>query len=339
MAAALMRTRDAIVGTETIASTTGHDGTMAVDKRLRRMDPEFRRAVLVSELLEDIAFEIESYRDQKRLTAQAVSLMRRKAGGGAVDHTLLVRIARPEVDDFGRAAPLVATYAELRADRLAEILVQREYLIPFFASILPVTPDRAPAVIEMLETGLAFVTPVVMRIKLALGCPRPSQFSELVQPMILEPGHPTLPSGHATQMFTLATMLTLLNKAPVKNVGSQLYRLACRVAINRTVAGLHFPADSAAGAVLGIQLGRYLMARGQVSAREVGSADFEGTRFRDKNKATDRPRDFHHGILDLMLRGEDPSTRFAGDETAVRAAPLWQSLCERASGEWQTRWD
>jgi hypothetical protein len=96
MTAALMRIPDPIVGTETIASTPGQNGTLEADKRLQRMDPEFRRAVLVSELLEDIAFEIENHQDQERPTAQAVSLMLRKAGTGAVDHTLPARIARPE---------------------------------------------------------------------------------------------------------------------------------------------------------------------------------------------------------------------------------------------------
>jgi hypothetical protein len=38
-------------------------------------------------------------------------------------------------------------------------------------------------------------------------------------------------------------------------------RLASRVAINRTVAGVHFPVDSAAGAVLGLTLGHYFLSR------------------------------------------------------------------------------
>src|SRR3546814_18772370 len=51
--------------------------------------------------------------------------------------------------------------------------------------------------------------------------------------------------------------------------GEQLMRLAARIAINRTVAGLHFPVDSAAGALLGLTLGRYLAAR---CAGEIGRA-------------------------------------------------------------------
>jgi hypothetical protein len=41
----------------------------------------------------------------------------------------------------------------------------------------------------------------------------------------------------------------------------QLMELASRVAINRTVAGVHFPVDSACGAVLGLTLGQYFVNR------------------------------------------------------------------------------
>lgn len=337
MAAAMMRTRDAIVGTETVAPAAGHEGTLGPGARLRRMDPENRRLVLLAELMEDIGFAAEPHDGPVPATDRAITVLRRKAGKGATDptYTPLATVIRPGVADLGKAAPLVAAYAELRSDRMAEILVQKESLIPFAASILPITPARAPATIEMLETGLAIVAPVVMRVKIALGCPRPSQFSDRIQPMIAEPGHPTLPSGHSMQLFTLATMLTVLAdpQAGVES-DSQLYRLACRIAINRTVAGVHFPVDSASGAVLGIQLGRYLMARGMDEAGSVGSARFDGTAFRDGG----RPRDFHYGILDEMVRGIDPATRFDDNATPVRPAPIWATLCGRAREEWATRW-
>ena len=41
----------------------------------------------------------------------------------------------------------------------------------------------------------------------------------------------------------------------------QLMRQASRIAINRTVAGVHFPVDSAAGALLGLTLGEYFIHR------------------------------------------------------------------------------
>ncbi|WEF24477.1 phosphatase PAP2 family protein [Paracoccus sp. S3-43] len=331
LAAALMRSRDAISGTEIVTPDPFQAGELDLAARLPRLAREYRNAVMISELLEDLVFVSEDDAPPGK-TARAVALSRRKTGD-PVDHVPLARIVRPGLADFSQAAPLVAAYAELRADRLTEILAQQRHLIPFLSSILPLDPVRNPALAEMLEVGLDLVTPVVMRVKLALGCPRPNQFSDRIQPLIPEPAHPTLPSGHATQIFTLATMLSLLADpdAQVKP-DHQIYRLACRIAVNRTVAGVHFPADSASGAVLGIQLGRYVMARGLGGT--VGSAEFDGGLF--SNQA--EPRDFHAEILDQMMNGDDPSTRFGDDRTAARAAPLWRALCQRARQEWQNRW-
>jgi hypothetical protein len=48
------------------------------------------------------------------------------------------------------------------------------------------------------------------------------------------------------------------------------FRLAARVAINRTVAGMHYPVDSGAGAVLGLALAEHLWAvAGQGRAARV----------------------------------------------------------------------
>lgn len=336
MAAALMRTRDAIVGIEQIDALQGEDSAHPAPERLRRMSREYREAILISEILEDLSFSSTADPANENV-ARSIRLSRREAGGAA-GYRPLVTLIRPDVDHFSVAAPLVAAYAELRADRTAEILVQTQGLLPFFASIMLIDQTRTPAVMEMLETALAITTPVVMRVKLALGCPRPTLSSDRVQPMIAVPAHPTLPSGHATQAFTLATVLSLLQNPLAEVVAdSQLYRLACRIAINRTVAGVHFPADSACGAVLGIQLGRHLMARamqGGPTPVTFRSATWDGTFFHDPG----RPRDFHYAILGKMMTEKDDSTSFADDAAAVQPAPLWASLVARASAEWTDRW-
>ena len=108
--------------------------------------------------------------------------------------------------------------------------------------------------------------------------------------MIQTPAHGTLPSGHATEAFTMARVLwTLMSRAsnlPYGDAawGEQLMRLAARVAINRTVAGVHFPIDSVAGAILGLTLARYLEARcsnGQTPGEEprLQGRSFDGTAF------------------------------------------------------------
>jgi hypothetical protein len=61
--------------------------------------------------------------------------------------------------------------------------------------------------------------------------------------------------------------------------GVQLMRQAARIAINRTVAGVHFPADSAAGAVLGLTLGQYLVNRANGTATNYRAAEFDGAAY------------------------------------------------------------
>jgi hypothetical protein len=56
-------------------------------------------------------------------------------------------------------------------------------------------------------------------------------------------------------------------------------RQAARIAINRTVAGVHFPADSAAGAVLGLTLGQYLVNRANGTAANYRAAEFDGAAY------------------------------------------------------------
>lgn len=70
--------------------------------------------------------------------------------------------------------------------------------------------------------------------------------------MIQIPDHSTYPSGHAMEAFAIATVLHCLStgNGPRHGVKEQAlpFRLAHRIAVNRTVAGVHFPVDSLAGA-------------------------------------------------------------------------------------------
>lgn len=101
--------------------------------------------------------------------------------------------------------------------------------------------------------------------------PRPIDFTMKVQPMIQTPEHSSYPSGHATEAFALATVMHRLATgesaaaALKKSPGPMLFRIAHRIAANRTVAGVHFPVDSASGAWVGCHIGElvYAFASGQ----------------------------------------------------------------------------
>lgn len=179
----------------------------------------------------------------------------------------LVRLSRPTEVIFLKQLDFVAQYADLRRDRMTEILAQMEGPTAFLSSIAFLRPDRTRWTLELLGTVFRLAQFVEMRFKHALACRRPIEYSPQVQPMILTPGHGSLPSGHSTEAFAIALTLIRLLQASPNNVykreifAVQLMRQAARIAINRQIAGVHFPVDSAAGAMLGLTLGEYLFQR------------------------------------------------------------------------------
>jgi membrane-associated phospholipid phosphatase len=177
---------------------------------------------------------------------------------------------------------IVANWADLRADRAEEISVQLTPPIAFWSTILNLHPERRKWTLELVFAALRLANHVEMRFKHALACRRAVEMSPQIQPMILTPGHGSLPSGHATEAFIVAFVLwkLILVNEPAKSTEwlEQLMRQAARVAINRTVAGVHFPVDSAAGQLLGLTLGAYFWRRATQPVAFNGW-QFDGTKF------------------------------------------------------------
>jgi hypothetical protein len=193
----------------------------------------------------------------------------------------LVLLEPPSVDDLGRGLPHVQAAMDLRADRLPEIVAQSEDILPFFGVIIDLHPERTPWTGLLLEAAHRAIVAIEMRVKLHACLPRPIAFAPHVSPILETPAHSTWPSGHATESFAIATLLTTLrlqgagatdpavellaglstsSATAMDPTSERLFRMAHRIADNRTVAGLHFPVDSAHGALLGTALGLALTA-------------------------------------------------------------------------------
>jgi membrane-associated phospholipid phosphatase len=197
----------------------------------------------------------------------------------------LVTIHRPDLGVLKRQTELVLAYADLRSERINEVLAQVVPQVANWAATLGLHPESHKYTFELLGVGLSFATQSVMRFKHALGVPRPGEVSTLVHPLILTPAHRAFPSGHATEAYFAAEMLSRLFSVAGREVGPkqnagwqsnpnldltngtnasmirpQLHRIAYRVAENRVVAGVHYPMDSLAGQLLGITLARHLVA-------------------------------------------------------------------------------
>jgi membrane-associated phospholipid phosphatase len=154
--------------------------------------------------------------------------------------------------------------------------------------ILGLHPARNRHTLELIAITQVIAAHLAMIVKHYLACRRPDQIEARVQPMIPTPGHSSLPSAHATEAYAVATVLCALldntssSLPDTENRKRLVFKQAERIAVNRTVAGVHFPIDSWAGAALGIAIARLLLNRCGVRRiplfgyhyTAVGDADF-----------------------------------------------------------------
>ncbi|MBO9467992.1 phosphatase PAP2 family protein [Tropicibacter sp. R15_0] len=196
----------------------------------------------------------------------------------------LVEMTCPRQELFEKQLGFLTGYADIRQDRGAEILSQIGAPVPFYQTISFIDPARTPYTLELLATALRFTNYCEQQMKYALAVKRPIELSPQVQPMIQTPTHGSLPSGHATEAFMMARLiwkLMLHSGAPQYEAGGHwgemLMRLAARIATNRTVAGVHYPVDSSAGAVLGLTLAEFVY--GQCTAGSWSSSKFNGLNY------------------------------------------------------------
>jgi hypothetical protein len=294
--------RDGIVGTwQGQTLTPAYQRKIDFYKNLKDWEPWVRAAIIDFELLSNLSFSTHAetftfIRNGQTVTKNSPSSVTvwslNTAPTSAADPTpkanpgRIATFIRPDAPVFKDQLDFLDQYADLREDRAAEILTQLGPQYAFWSSIVYLHPERTRKTIELLDAALRLSNFVEMRVKHALACFRPNELSPQVQPIILTPGHGTFPSGHSTENHMIARILwEFLGKS--SDVGEQLMRAASRIAVNRTVAGVHFPVDTAAGQVLGLALGRYFI------QRATGGSQFNAWRFDGERYPGKRDFDFH----------------------------------------------
>jgi membrane-associated phospholipid phosphatase len=252
-------------------------------------------------------------------------------GKVAFNGETLVTLEAPDSAHLAtKQLPFLRTYADLRGDRLNEIIMQTGDIQSFFGLVGYMAPDATKWTLALNQAMLRLCTVVEMPLKHGFDVARPIAMSRKVQPMIQTPGHGAWPSGHATEAFACATLLSrlFLNSAvnPVEQIstGSELFRHAERIAMNRTVAGVHFPTDSMAGAVLGVTVAEALInileGATQTRARVFHGASYEG--------------DF---TLARMTEALGNSTEIETSNVSLppNAVPAWlRTMWSEAKNEW-----
>ena len=172
--------------------------------------------------------------------------------------------ARPSAATLAVQVGHVRNYIDQRGDRGAEVMAQLGDFSAFFGIILGLSGARNAKTYELLAHVLMLSGAATMLPKHMLAIRRPDEIDTRVMPLVATPCHGAYPSGHATQAFAMATVLAALIRSVPGHFPDMdkridlLYRQAHRIAVNRTVAGVHYPMDSKAGALLGLQLGRVM---------------------------------------------------------------------------------
>jgi hypothetical protein len=315
-------------------------------QRVWRAEPWVRQTLAVQELMEGLEFfPALDERDIARevgLGFRQVSLPPASESESRVVGVLqdpattkaFVRLQRPSAQLLSQELAQVLAHAELRAERSAEILSQIDGQWAHWASILPLRADRTPHTLALLAVALQWAIAVELRFKHWLGCPRPMVLSPQVQPCITTPGHGSHPMGHAVQAFLVVSLLQSICGVREHGAwGVQLNRTAFRIAVNRVVAGLHFPVDLVAGLVLGKALARY--------AQSMTHLD---TVLRPWRPVVFDPRRYQAlGPLGGLHDSQQVSRFFEVADTGVDfalarpscAAPVWAELWRAAAREWQ----
>lgn len=93
--------------------------------------------------------------------------------------------------------------------------------------------------------------------KYAYQYKRPNMIDTSIITIMPTPNHPSYPAGHATISWAAATVLSEY----LPNNQQEWERLAVEASDSRTIGGIHFPADNAAGTTLGTHIGDQVLNR------------------------------------------------------------------------------
>jgi subtilisin family serine protease len=130
--------------------------------------------------------------------------------------------------------------------RREEIKWEMDHLSRGYQAALLTGPDAYPKTWQLINTMADLALVPVMHFKKKFARPRPNQIEPRIEPLIDVPGHPAYPSGHSTQNFLIAHVLSEVIGDDAELIG-RIFAIARRVAENREWAGVHYSSDTQAG--------------------------------------------------------------------------------------------
>jgi hypothetical protein len=248
----------------------------------------------------------------------------------------LTKLRRPSQEHFKEQLDWLRAYADLRDDRLAEIQLQLNDMMSFFGAQNYLDDGRRKYTLMLLNIVRNVSINLETPFKYYCRAARPIDYAPQVQPMIQTPNHSSFPSGHAVESFAVAAVLYRLKTGKSseygisgshdaagvdRDVSDIAFRFAHRMATNRTVAGVHFPVDSVAGAYVGCMIAEaiYALASGTPVRRRSMDLDCADP------KADFLLKDFN------VLEGWNPEIQTA---QRVKSIPGLRKIWKRAADEW-----
>ena len=226
----------------------------------------------------------------------------------------------------------------------------------FLASVANLHPNRHAAwTLELLATSLRLTNFTEMRLKQALSCRRPIEYSPQVQPMILTPGHGTLPMGHAAETFMAAFVLWNLLRQPMpgcRRTTSPYGDPSWGAIAEPGGAGGHqsdrgrdaFPGRRRGRGRPGLTLGQYFVNCCQAAPQQYAAWTFDGPAFPDPTMGAPPPNDGDFYWTELFnftaarrctaQPNADGVREIQGPNSNVNPSSLLHWLWKQALGEW-----
>ena len=219
----------------------------------------------------------------------------------------------------------------------ARSLAQMSPQYAFWGSVVPLYPARHQRTLELI--GMVLRLAKYARDELQACAVRPPPARILAAGAADDPDADPWLAAERTQTEAHAVARVLqnwshsgANAAAEQLLRELLMRQAARIAINRTVAGVHYPVDSLAGQMLGLSVAEYILARFKTpgTITTVDGWEFDGS------QAALSSADFTGSELVNPATGKRQSQVYAQPIGGI-AAPVTSSVNGSANLYWL--WD
>lgn len=158
----------------------------------------------------------------------------------------------PNLDETAKEIEAIIKLRPLREKHQVDIdrEIELQGIYEKFYAVFNAKPLTHPTMAAFMANVFDDSTLVVFYFKNHFNRARPYHYYPAINATIDPPEHPSYPSGHAAQSYSIA--LALAEAFP--NRRADLITVADKITTNREIGGVHFKSDSEAGKTVAMQL-------------------------------------------------------------------------------------